>query len=76
MISDNGSGIDPGIRDTCFELGEHGPHSDGEGIGLYLVSPLAYLYDGAIELEKSPSGGAQFDIRFPVSGSVAADTPT
>ncbi|MFW6152774.1 MAG: sensor histidine kinase [Halobacteriota archaeon] len=66
-VRDNGDGIDEELRETCFELGERGPGSDGDGIGLYLVSRLASVYGGTIELLDSPEGGAQFDITLPAA---------
>ncbi|WP_254823167.1 sensor histidine kinase [Haloglomus halophilum] len=61
-VSDNGTGIPEAIRETCFELGEKGPGSQGDGLGLYLVSRLADVYGGSVTVDDSPSGGAQFDI--------------
>lgn len=66
-ISDNGTGIPPGVRESCFELGEQGPESNGDGIGLYLVSRLADIYGGSVELDESPSGGARFSVSLPTS---------
>lgn len=64
-IRDDGTGIPPDMRETCFELGEQGPDSNGDGIGLYLVSRLADLYDGSIAVDESPDGGASFRISLP-----------
>lgn len=61
-VSDTGSGIPPEIRDDCFEMGEKGPESAGDGLGLYLVSRLANVYGGSVELAETPGGGARFDI--------------
>lgn len=69
VISDNGSGIPPEIRDTCFELGEHGSGSGGDGIGLYLVSRLMEIYGGNVELDESPDGGARFRLAFSTPSS-------
>lgn len=67
IISDNGEGIPPEVRENCFELGEHGPDSGGDGIGLYLVSRLTDIYDGSVDLDESPTGGARFHIVLPTS---------
>ena len=67
IVSDNGRGIPAEVRETCFELGKHGPDSDGDGIGLYLVSRLANLYGGSVSLSESPEGGAEFTIELPSS---------
>lgn len=45
-VSDDGKGISPEVREMCFELGKQGPESEGDGIGLYLVSRLADVYGG------------------------------
>jgi signal transduction histidine kinase len=66
IISDNGNGIPPKVRETCFELGEKGPESGGDGIGLYLVSRLVDVYGGTIAVDESPSGGTRFHISFPL----------
>lgn len=67
-VYDNGQGIDEAVRDTCFELGERGPNSEGDGIGLYLVSRLAEVYGGSVELRDGPDGGARFDFELPAAG--------
>lgn len=64
-IADNGKGIPPERRESCFELGEQGPDSDGDGIGLYLVSRLAEVYGGSVEVDESWAGGARFSIILP-----------
>ena len=65
IISDNGKGIPPEKRETYFELGEQGPESGGDGIGLYLVSRLTEIYGGTIAVDESPTGGARFRISLP-----------
>lgn len=67
VVSDDGRGIPPEVREHCFELGEQGPESGGDGIGLYLVSRLADVYGGTVELEESPTGGARFRVLLPSS---------
>jgi signal transduction histidine kinase len=66
-VSDDGKGIPEEVQDTCFELGEKGPGSSGDGLGLYLVSRLTDVYGGTVEAGDSPSGGARFDITLPAS---------
>ncbi|MFQ3320845.1 MAG: two-component system OmpR family sensor kinase [Natronomonas sp.] len=65
VVADDGSGLPEEIRDHCFELGEQGPESEGDGLGLYLVSRLADVYDGSVDHEESEDGGAKFIIRLP-----------
>ncbi len=64
-ISDNGKGVPPEMREKIFELGEQGPESAGDGIGLYLVSRLADVYGGSVQVDASPKGGARFRIVLP-----------
>ncbi|MFW6448881.1 MAG: ATP-binding protein [Halobacteriota archaeon] len=68
-IADNGVGIPDEFKESCFELGERGPGSDGDGIGLYLVSRLAEVYGGSVEVGDAPDGGARFDIELPAADS-------
>jgi signal transduction histidine kinase len=65
-IDDDGRGISPEDRERLFELGEEGADSDGDGIGLYLVSRLAEIYGGDGDVEESPAVGARFRVRLPV----------
>jgi signal transduction histidine kinase len=41
VVADDGRGILPDVRADCFDLGERGEDSEGDGLGLYLVSRLA-----------------------------------
>lgn len=75
IVRDNGQGVSEEVRETCFELGERGVESDGDGIGLYLVSRLTRVYGGSIELSESPEGGAQFEIQLPATDSEAEKVP-
>lgn len=68
IVADNGRGIPEEFREQCFELGEQGPDSDGDGIGLYLVSRLADVYGGSVTLDESTRGGAEFRVRLPAAG--------
>jgi len=66
-VSDDGTGIPEAVRERCFELGEKGPASGGDGLGLYLVSRLTDLYGGGVEVGEAPGGGARFDVTLPAS---------
>lgn len=61
VVEDDGVGISEDVRATCFELGEQGVESDGDGIGLYLVSRLAEVYGGSVALGDADKG-ARFEI--------------
>lgn len=67
-VSDDGTGIPAEVRERCFELGEKGPASSGDGLGLYLVSRLTDVYGGSIEVGDAPGGGARFEITLPAPG--------
>lgn len=75
VISDNGTGVPPELRERCFELGEQGEGSEGDGIGLYLVSRLADIYGGAVTLEESSTGGARFRVSLPTASHDESDGP-
>jgi PAS domain S-box-containing protein len=69
-VTDNGKGIDPGRRETIFQLFEQEDlaRQDGLGIGLTLVKSLIDLHGGTIELESEGSGkGSRFTVRLPAS---------
>lgn len=72
VVADDGRGVPDDVRDSIFELGERSADSDGDGIGLYLVSRLADLYGGSVDLEASSNGGARFRVRLPTT----ADDPS
>jgi signal transduction histidine kinase len=58
-VSDNGKGIPPEMSETCFELGKKGTGSEGDGIGLDLVSRLPDIYFGSFEADDSPIGAVR-----------------
>lgn len=69
VVSDDGVGVPEYLREDCFDLGEQGERSDGDGLGLYLVSRLADVYGGSVVLETA-TDGATFRVSLP-----AADEP-
>ncbi|MXR52153.1 PAS domain S-box protein [Halovenus sp. WSH3] len=71
-IADNGPGIPDERKARIFEKGSKGGHSDGSGIGLYLVDTLVDQYGGTVDIEdRGPSaesdGGAVFVVRLPLA---------
>jgi signal transduction histidine kinase len=53
MVSDQGPGIPPELRDQVFSRytrGEHVGHVSGAGLGLYLVRRIAELHGGQVSL--------------------------
>lgn len=67
VVTDDGRGIPEEVRETCFELGEKGEESGGDGLGLYLVSRLAEVYGGDVSVDDSREGGARFVVTLPAS---------
>lgn len=66
IVEDNGSGIPAAIRSDVLEPGVQGDRSDGDGLGLYLVSRLVDAYDGTLHIEDADPG-TRFTIRFPAA---------
>lgn len=76
LVSDNGPGIAPEVRDRLFEWGARGPASPGQGIGLHIAASLASKHGGYLRLhgsERHPSGrrvghtGATFVVGLPIA---------
>jgi len=67
VVADDGTGIPEEVKDSCFELGEKGDDSGGDGLGLYLVSRLADIYGGSVSVEDSRQGGARFVVALPAT---------
>jgi signal transduction histidine kinase len=63
-FADDGSGIDPAVRDELFEMGEKGPDSSGSGFGLGFVRALTESYGGDVTVGESDLGGAEFRVRL------------
>jgi len=72
IVADDGPGIAPEDRDTVFERFAR-VHTDrarsagGTGLGLSIVASIITANGGAIVLTDAPSGGAQFELSFPVN---------
>jgi PAS domain S-box-containing protein len=69
QIRDNGKGIPEEILSRIFDpfFTTKGP-DEGEGLGLYIVHQIVTRCGGSIDAENADSGGARFEIRFPVAG--------
>ncbi|MFC6952425.1 PAS domain S-box protein [Halorubellus litoreus] len=70
-VADDGPGVDEAMQDAIFEKGEKGFDSPGTGFGLYLVRELVASYDGGIDVENRPEGGAEFTVRLPLAAGAA-----
>jgi len=63
-VADDGSGVDPEVRDELFEMGVKGPDSEGSGFGLGFVRALVESYGGDARVVESEAGGAEFQLRL------------
>lgn len=69
-VSDNGPGIPADKKAMIFEEGyrlEVDVERPGSGFGLPIVRWMVDQCEGEIKVETSPSGGAAFALRFPIS---------
>ncbi len=65
-VDDDGSGIDPSMRDVVLQRGVRADEAaPGSGFGLAIVRDLAELYGGAIALDRSPDGGLRARLTLP-----------
>jgi signal transduction histidine kinase len=65
-VDDDGSGIDPLMRDVVLQRGVRADEAaPGSGFGLAIVRDLAELYGGAIALDRSVDGGARAQLTLP-----------
>ena len=68
QIEDSGAGIDPAqfaqIRQRFYRI--HNYAEIGSGLGLSIVSRIAYWFGGSVKVDQSPSlGGARFTMTWP-----------
>ena len=61
-MADDGSGVDPDLRENIFEMGVKGEDSEGTGFGLGFVRALTESYGGTVEVRESATGGADFRV--------------
>jgi len=60
-VADDGPGIDPGDRETVFELG-YTTREGGTGFGLGIVEQVADAHGWSVDLVESEAGGARFEV--------------
>lgn len=68
-VQDTGVGISPAEQEHIFEAyfrGKNSLDTEGEGIGLYIVSENLRRIGGRIELESASGAGSKFTILLPV----------
>jgi len=69
LVSDQGPGIAPEVRDRLFQWGAHASSSPGQGIGLHIAQTLAARQGGYLRLQDAPDGGrgATFVLGLPAA---------
>jgi two-component system sensor histidine kinase PrrB len=67
VVDDDGPGIAAADRDRIFEpfVRAGGTRAPGSGLGLALVAQQVRDHGAAIDVGRSPLGGARFSVRFP-----------
>jgi signal transduction histidine kinase len=66
VVDDDGSGLDPSLRETVLHRGVRADEAaPGSGLGLAIVRDLAELYGGSITLHESPLGGVRARLELP-----------
>lgn len=71
-VEDDGIGIPSEMKELVFERfgqvdSSLSRHSEGAGIGLYLVKMLVELLDGEISMESTEGRGSTFTVLFPAA---------
>lgn len=66
-VDDSGPGLSPELAARVFEPFVKGSRSTG--LGLAIVRKIAVAHGGIASVEKSPLGGARFEMRFPLRDS-------
>lgn len=67
VVSDDGPGIPPEVRERLFEPFFTTKGSRGTGLGLALVRKVAQEHGGDVEVESTVGSGTTFRIRIPVA---------
>lgn len=65
-VEDDGQGIPDERRQEVLRRGRRLDEiQPGQGIGLAMVADLVELYDGQLQIDRSPLGGARVELRVP-----------
>ena len=68
VVTDDGPGIDPELREAVFERFRRGDpargHGAGTGLGLSIVRAVAERHGGTVRIADA-DGGARFEVRLP-----------
>lgn len=74
VVSDEGPGIPPHIRDNIFEPFVRGEkRSQGSGLGLAITKRLVTMLGGSITVTSVPNAGATFTVLLPMSSPPPGD---
>lgn len=66
-IQDNGSGIEPAIRERIFDpFFTTKPLGQGTGLGLAISYGIIHEHDGRIEVQSTPGKGSCFTVHLPL----------
>lgn len=64
-VSDDGRGVDPGLKSRAFDWGSRGADSSGQGIGLHVARQLARSQGGELALTVREGGGTSVTLTLP-----------
>jgi signal transduction histidine kinase len=65
-VEDNGIGIEPAYQEKIFEIFHKlDPHSEGQGLGLNIVSKIVERLDGKVWVESEPDAFCRFHVSLP-----------
>ncbi|MCB1200279.1 MAG: PAS domain-containing sensor histidine kinase [Leptospiraceae bacterium] len=65
-VTDNGEGIEDGRLPFIFDMFFRGSaHSEGSGLGLYIVNEIVKAINGSIVVSKNKPYGTKFEIKIP-----------
>ncbi|MEE9333184.1 MAG: cache domain-containing protein [Granulosicoccaceae bacterium] len=72
IVNDDGKGIAADDLQRLFDPFFTSDKESGTGLGLSVSYGIVRRYDGHIDVQSTPSKGAQFTVRFPISKLVSA----
>jgi signal transduction histidine kinase len=78
LVSDNGPGLDPSVRERLFEPSVS-TKRDGSGLGLAIVQTIVHEHGGEVHLREDGPSGATFEVTLPLDGPPQVErmtTPT